>query len=302
MRCMKYKNLVSSIFCVLLVVTARAQAVAPALSVLVKADAGAIIWLDNLRYGEVAASGELIIKNLKPGVHALRARLTGQREFTKNVQLASGKENVVQIVFAALASASELSFQTAENLREKGKHKDAILEYQNAIRLSKTPLPRARVGLARSLAATGEYSDAVDEAKRAAREAATHSALAAEAITVAANTFRSQGLYDEAFENYAKALRLVRNISPEAHTGLALTYQEENKVNDAINHLQFAAAQSNDTEPIIYYLLGNLLDREGQIKLAVEAYEKFLALDPSSKFAATTRSMLKQLKREAKNN
>jgi Flp pilus assembly protein TadD len=69
---------------------------------------------------------------------------------------------------------------------------------------------------------------------------------------------------------------------------------------EAIQHFRRAAAQANDTEPIIYYLLGILLDREGQIKEAIGSYEKYLLLEPNSKHAVTTRSMLKQLKREAR--
>jgi Flp pilus assembly protein TadD len=69
---------------------------------------------------------------------------------------------------------------------------------------------------------------------------------------------------------------------------------------EAIQHLRMAATQANETEPIIYYLLGSLLDREGQIKEAIEVYEKYLRLEPNSKFAVTTRSMLRQLKREAR--
>jgi tetratricopeptide (TPR) repeat protein len=185
-------------------------------------------------------------------------------------------------------------------LREKGKHKDAMAEYQTALKLSKAANAQARIGLARSLMATGEYDAAVKEARRAVREAAANKPLAAEATTVVANTFRAQGLYDEAFENYQQALTLARNVSPEAHTGLALTYQDENKMAEAIQHLRMAATQANETEPIIYYLLGSLLDREGQIKEAIEVYEKYLRLEPNSKFAVTTRSMLRQLKREAR--
>jgi tetratricopeptide (TPR) repeat protein len=81
---------------------------------------------------------------------------------------------------------------------------------------------------------------------------------------------------------------------------LALTWQEENKSDEAIKHFRVALAQANDTEPIVYYLLGNLLDREGQIKEAIEAYEKYLLLEPNSKYAVTTRSLLRALKRDAR--
>lgn len=270
------------------------------ISLLVKAEAGTIVWIDNLRYGTVAETGELPIRNLKAGTHRVRARLLGKRELTQTVLIKAGKPTTTQLTFKLPARPAEQSFQNAEALREKGKHKDAISEYQTAIKLSKAAYAQARIGLARSLAATSEYEAAVKEARRAIREAATNSMLAAEATTVIANTFRSQGLYEEAFENYSKALTLARDTSPEAHTGLALTYQEENKMAAAIQHFRTAAAQANDTEPIVYYLLGLLLDREGQIKEAIEVYEKYLLLEPNSKFAVTTRSMLRQLKREAR--
>ena len=269
-------------------------------SLLVKAEPGAIIWVNNLRYGTVPESGELTIQNLKAGSHKLRARLLGKRELAQTVIVKSAAQTTVQLHFKLPASAVEQSFQNAEALREKGKHKDAISEYQAALKLSKSGFAQARIGLARSLMATSEYEAAVNEARRAVRDATANSTLAAEATTVMANTYRAQGLYDEAFENYRQALSLARNVSPEAHTGLALTWQEENKSDEAIKHFRTAAAQANDTEPIIYYLLGNLLDREGHIQEAIEAYEKYLLLEPNSRFAVTTRSLLRALKRDAR--
>ncbi len=269
-------------------------------TLVVKAEAGTIVWVNNLRYGTVPEHGELTIRNLKAGSHKLRARLLGKRELTQTVTVKAATPTIAQFTFKLSASAAEESFQNAEALRDKGKQKDAILAYQTALKHSKSSYAQARIGLARSLMATGEYDDAITEARRAVREATANSTLAAEAITVIANTYRAQGLYDEALENYRKALTLARNISPEAHTGLALTWQDENKIDESIKHFRTAAAQANDTEPIIYYLLGNLLDREGQIKEAIEIYEKYLLLEPNSKFAVTARSMLKQLKREAR--
>lgn len=267
-------------------------------SLLIKAEPGAIIWVNHLRYGTVTDSGDLAIRNLPAGSYKLRARLMGKRELNQIVVVKNAARTTAQLTFKLPASAAEQSFQNAEALREKGKHKDAIAEYQLALKRG-TSAP-ARIGLARSLMASGAYDDAITEARRAAREAAANTTLAAEATTIIANTYRTQGLYDEAMESYRKALTLARNVSPEAHTGLALTWQDENKMTEAIQHLRTAAAQANDTEPIIYYLLGNLLDREGQIKEAIEVYERYLRLEPNSKFAATTRSMLKQLKREVR--
>jgi tetratricopeptide (TPR) repeat protein len=270
------------------------------ISLQIKSETGTIIWVDNLRYGTISDSGEITINNLKPGTHSLRARLLGKRELTQPVIVKANITNQVQLNFKTAATPTELGFQAAEMLREKGKHKDAVVEYRKALSLSKIPLMRARIGLARSLAATSEYEDAVTEARRAARESSATPIIAAEALTVVANTFRSQGLYDDAFTNYEKALKLARNFSPEAHTGIALNFMEENDAPSAIKHLSLGAQQSNDTEPIIYYLLANQLDRSGQIQAAITAYEKFLVLEPNGKNSNTARSLLKQLKREAR--
>ena len=294
------KILPTFVLSLLLALFGQTSAQTNANSLLLKAEPGTIIWLDNLRYGAVPDTQELTINNLRAGTHNLRARLASKRELSQIIQVKAGAQNTLQVVCKLSATPAEVSFQTAEGLREKGKHKDAIAEYRKALELSKTLFPRARIGLARSLMADSNYEDAITESRRAIKEAATNPALAAEATTVLANTFRSQGLYDEAFVSYRKALTLAHNISPEAHTGLALTHQEENQFDKTVKHLQIAAEQSNDTEPIIYYLLGNLLDRNGQIKLAIAAYEKFLWLEPNSKFAGTTRSLLKQLQRESR--
>jgi tetratricopeptide (TPR) repeat protein len=297
---MKIPNpIVGSIFYFVLLIHIHGQSPEP-ISLQIESESGTIIWVDNLRYGTITDSGEITINNLKSGTHSLRARLLGKRELTQPVIVKANVANQVQLNFKTAAMPAELSFQTAETLREKGKHKDAIEEYRKALSLSKIPLTRARIGLARSLAATADYENAVIEARRAARESSATPIIAAEALTVVANTFRSQGLYDDAFTNYEKALKLARNFSPEAHTGIALNFMEENDAPSAIKHLSLGAQQSNDTEPIIYYLLANQLDRSGQIQAAITAYEKFLVLEPNGKNSNTARSLLKQLKREAR--
>jgi tetratricopeptide (TPR) repeat protein len=264
-------------------------------SLLIKTEPGAIIWVDSLRYGVASASGELTINNLPPGARAIRARLKGKHEVARKIVLAAGTRQSFQISFPAPASKAELAFQTAEELREKGNHAEAIKEYRAAIKLSPGAFPAARVGLARSLMSSQEYDDAIAEARRALRE---RGGLFPEAYTVIANIKRAQGFYDDALDNYRKALAQAHGVSPEAHTGLALVYQERNRPEDAIKHFRLAIAQANDTEPIIYFLLGNTLEREFLNKEAVEAYEKYLQLDPTSRQASAVRSVLRQLKRE----
>ncbi|MBX3279109.1 MAG: tetratricopeptide repeat protein [Acidobacteria bacterium] len=265
-------------------------------ALIVKAPAGSIIWIDRLRYGATNSESTLAVRTLPAGAHTLRARLKGKREVTLNFTSTNAPHEVV-VRFTTAASPAELRFQTAEELRETGKHREAIAEYRRAITLNKRGYAAARIGLARSLMATEEYEDAVQQARRAVTESGGRNA---EAYTVLGNTRRTQGLYDQAIVNYQTALEQARNSSPEAHTGLALTYQDRNRPEDAIRHLQTAAAQSRDTEPIIYFLLGSALERELRNREALEAYEKFLTLSPESRQASAVRSIIRQLQRDVR--
>jgi tetratricopeptide (TPR) repeat protein len=264
-------------------------------SLTINTSPGTIIWVDSLRYGTVPESGELRIDNLHAGSHTVRARLKGMREITKSITLAAESPNSIELSLSNPADKAELSFQAGEELRESGKHADAIKEYRKAVKLRARGYPAARIGLARSLYSNEYYDEAVSEARKAIRE---KSGIYPEAYTVIGNIKRTQGFYDEAVKNYETALRQARNIMPEAHTGLALAYQDRNHSEDAIKHLRVAITQANDTEPILYFLLGSSLEREYRNKEAVEAYEKYLRLEPNSTQASALRSVLRQLRRE----
>lgn len=261
----------------------------------VTAPTGAIIWVSRLRYGKVPDSGILPIKNLKTGFHTLRARLKGKQDVTRTFSYTSGTQQDLTVKFTAAARKAELHFQIAEELRESGKHKEAIKEYRQALALSKRGYASARIGLARSLSATEEYDKAIAEARRAVADSGGRNG---EAYTIIANTRRFQGLADQAIIGYQTALEQMNNFSPEAHTGLALTYQDRNRPDDAIKHFKIASNQSNDTEPIIYFLMGGALEREWRMKEALAAYEKFLELEPTGRQSNATRSIIKQLRKE----
>ncbi|MDQ3010871.1 MAG: tetratricopeptide repeat protein [Acidobacteriota bacterium] len=256
-----------------------------------------IIWVDSLRYGPMPASGQLTVKNLRAGAHAVRARLKGKREIIQTVALMAGADQTIQVALTAPADNAELHFQMAEELRDQSKHAEAIKEYHATIKLKPRGYPAARIGLARSLTVKEEFDDAVAEARRAMRE---KPGPYPEAHTVIANAKRSQGFYEDAVAEYRIALAQARDISPEAHTGLALADQELVRPDDAIKHFRLAVAQANDTEPVVYFLLGSALERERHNKEALEAYEKYLELQPNGSQAAAVRSVLKRLRREVK--
>jgi tetratricopeptide (TPR) repeat protein len=256
---------------------------------------GTMIWVGPLYYGLVSESGELTVSNLVAGNHTVRARLKGMREVTQTVKIAAGSRQAIELTFTVHADQAEESFQTAEELRERGEHAEAVKEYRKAIKLRPRAYPAARLGLARSLMAKGEYDRALAEARIARRE---KSGSYPEAHIVMANINRNAGYSEDALEDYRKALAQARSFSPEAHTGIAIIYQDRLRIEEAIEHFRIAISQANDTEPVIYFLLGTALEREYRNKEAIEAYEKYMELAPHSSQAISLRSVVRQLKRE----
>ena len=56
---------------------------------------------------------------------------------------------------------------------------------------------------------------------------------------------------------------------------------------------------TDDSEPVIYQMLGAAYEKVNKPKDAVVAYEKYLQLAPNGSYATAIRSILNQLKREA---
>jgi tetratricopeptide (TPR) repeat protein len=263
-------------------------------SLTIRTKPGTMVWLDSLYYGLVSEGGELTVNNLTAGSHLVRARLKGMREATQTVKVAAGSQQSIELTFTVPADQAEESFQTAEELRERGEHAEAVKEYRKAIKLRPRGYPAARLGLARSLMAKGEYDRALAEARMARRE---KSGPYPEAHIVMANINRNAGYSEDALDDYRKALAQAGGISPEAHTGIAIIYQDRLRMEEAIEHFRIAISQANDTQPVIYFLLGTALEREYRNKEAVEAYEKYMELAPHSSQAISLRSVVRQLKR-----
>jgi len=265
-------------------------------SIIIAAPEGAVIWLDRLRYGTIGPSGEIPIYNLKPGTHSLKARLKGKHEISQSVSVSASGTQRTTLKFAVDADKADLHFQSAEELRESGKHKEAIKEYRLALASSKNAWPSARIGLARSLMANEDSEGAMTQARLAIKESGGKNP---EAYTVMGNTRRFQGLYDFAITNYLQALEEANGFSPEARTGLALAYQDRNRPEEAIEQYQLAAKQANGTEPVIYFLLGTSLERQMRLSEAIEAYDKYLELEPNGRQANAIKSIIKQLRKMA---
>ena len=81
------------------------------------------------------------------------------------------------------------------------------------------------------------------------------------------------------------------SVAPDDHYGLAREYLRDKKVEPAITELKKAIA-ANPRDSRAYWLLGMAYNLAGSDKSAVEAFERFVQLDPGHKDAAKARATI----------
>ena len=269
---------------------------ASAKSVTVQTEPETIVWLDEVRRGVTGADGQLEIKEIKAGRHTLRLRAAGYKE--KTLPLLPSQRGLLKVPLVRTTDQAELLFQQAETAREKAKddeaRQSAAALYRSALKI-RPAYSAAHVGLARVLLDLNNYSDALDEIAQARRTRPIYP----EASAVEGRIQRMAAFLDEAIASFRRSIREARGFQPEAHTGLALLFEEKGMNEEAVEEFRAAIAQLSDTEPVLYQLLGAVYEKMSKYKEAVEAYEKYLQLAPEGSLAPAVRSIIDQLRRQA---
>ena len=255
----------------------------------------AIVWIDEVRRGTTDASGKLSIAKLRPGRHTVRVRANSFKEATA-VLLPGRRTLVVKLV--GTSDPAELMFQQAEKAREEARD-DATREnaadlYRDALKNPRAN-PAAHVGLARVLFDLNKFKEAHAEIDAARKTKPVYP----EASAVEGRIYREEGFADDAVRSFRRSIREANGFQPEAHVGLARVLEDKGDSAAAIIELRKALDQLDDSEPVIYQMLGAAYEKVNKPKDAVVAYEKYLQLAPNGSYAAAIRSILNQLKREA---
>jgi tetratricopeptide repeat protein/PEGA domain-containing protein len=253
-----------------------------------------VVFINNVRHGATGDNGELNLAHVMVGSHPVRVRTVGFVDWNGRIVVTEGasatlKSNQTQ----PAVDEPTLHYQKAEALRDKGKNRDAIEEYKQALALRS--IPEARIGMARSLIPLQEFQEGEKQIQAAIKAGGP---TAVEAQTVLANLRRHQGLVEESIVEYRKALRLARGNSFEAHIGLALALGEQGNVDEAVKEYRIGIIQDMETEPILYYQLAELLEGAKRNKEAIEAYRNYLRLDPEGEYASAVESIIERLKEE----
>ena len=274
----------------------KQAATASAKTITVRTEPNAIVWIDEVRRGTTDAEGRLAIKNVSSGRRVLRVRAGGFKE--TSMTLAPAQRGEVSVRLVRTTDEAELLFQQAEAAREKARDEEARRVAAELYRSTLKLRPRfaaANVGLARVLLELNDYNGALAEidAAYAARP------VYPEASAVEGRILRAAADEAAAIEAFKRAINDAKGFQPEAHTGLAMLYEDKGQYEESAAEFRKAIAQLSDTEPVIYQLLGAVYEKLEKYKEAVAAYEKYLELAPDGSLAPAIRSVMDQLRQQA---
>lgn len=255
---------------------------------------GSVIFINNIRHAVTIESGTAEIKRVWTGSFPVRVRTPGFSDWQGKVFIKANTGSVLKVTQTPTTDQALLHYQRGEALRDKGKNGDAAKEFKQALAL-RAVFPEARIALARSSISLQDYQESEKQLELAEKN---YGRPFADAHTVAGFLRRQQGLLDEAIEEYRKALRIAANNSFEAHIGLAIALNEAGETDEAVKEYRIGIVQDMETEPILYYQLGEILERAERKKEAIEAYSKYLQLDPEGELAGAAESVIKQLKED----
>jgi len=275
-----------------------------AMSIEVAAQPGAVIWVDDVRFGRTDESGKLIIRRISIGKHVVRVRADGFKEATRAV---TGQGNI-SIPLTKTTDPAELAFQEAERLAAEDRDK-AIDTYRKVIKL-RPGYAAAYIALARALSEQGNS----DAALKTIHDLRKFSPRNAEASAVEGRIYKDSGDETKAIAAFKKAITEGRGFQPEGNTGLGLLYKEraegfagsgnfadeDNNYNEAAKYLSTAIKQLSGAPDavVVYQLLGLVYERQKHYDDAIRLYNEFLTLFPDSNDAPAVRSFIEQIKKQ----
>lgn len=173
----------------------------------------------------------------------------------------------------------------------RNQFKKAVQYFREALRIN--PLyTEAQLNLAIVLADTGSYDEAEMEYGRASmreKEAGLDMMIPAAKIKLAnthieqGKAYKELGLYQEAIEEYRKAIRLCPNF-PDFHSRLGTAYRENGMPDEAEASFR-TALKINPKYADAYTNLGLVFYHKGEVASAIQNWEEALRIYPQNNMA-----------------
>ncbi len=273
-------------------------------SITVVTEPNAIVWIDDIKRGITDETGKLSIKPVRLGNRKLRVRADGFKE--TNTTLKAIQKGEVKVPLVKTTDEAELTYQKAEKMMEQDKEKAAEL-YRKAISL-RTNFPEAYLGLARALSESGKLT----EAHEAVKNGRKYRPIYPELTAVEGRIYRSESDEENTIKSFERAIREGGGFQPEAYTGLAILYKEKAEIAgsggdfeeedlqyiEASKYFQKAIEQLSASEPVVYYYLGGIYEKQKKYKQAIGVYEQFIKDMPESDEVSVMKSFIVQLKKQ----
>jgi Flp pilus assembly protein TadD len=176
-----------------------------------------------------------------------------------------------------VASDPAAQIQAAAEYFESASYDEAMVSYDLAIQGGDPALvSRARKGKIRTALRIAEFDLALAEAEALNADPTAD----AESQTLLGDALWASGLFDEADAAYRSSLSVAPESS-RAKFGLARSLATRNRLDDALaESLAAAALAPQDAE--IHALVGLVHERLGQFEEAADAYDRFIALLPTT--------------------
>lgn len=273
-------------------------------TITVVTEPNAIVWIDDVKRGTTDEKGKLVVKPVQNGNRKLRVRADGFKE--SSATLKAVQKGEVKIPLVKTTDEAELAYQQAEKMMEEDKEK-AVTLYQKAVKL-RPKYAEAYLGLARALSETNKLEEALAAVNNARKIRPIYPELSA----VEGRIYRADDDEENTIKSFERAIKEGGGFQPEAYTGLAILFkgkaeaagsggdfeQEDSYYNTAAKYFVKAIEQLSLTEPIVYYYLGEIYEKQKKYKEAIAVYEKFIRDMPDSDDVSVMRSFIVQVKKK----
>jgi len=180
-------------------------------------------------------------------------------------------------------------YDKGEELRQKGDYSQALLEYNQALKIKNIAKPHDGIGLV--YYAQGKYDQAINEYKMAIRIDSGY----VPPYNNLGLAYMKQNKYDDAASAFKKAASTYENFD-DAWANLGEAFYVQKQYPDAIKALDMATSL-NPKHPRAFTTLGLAYEATGETQKAIDAYEQAVNVAPKDNYTDTARQHLANLKK-----